>query len=155
MISIPSIVYAIKTVVATSIFFVWVVRYREILEEFKTYQLPSWLRDLVGILKLSFAIMLFSNDTYVIILGALGICFLMFAAVLTHIRVKNPFYKMLPAFGLIILNLIIIIFTYKWAFLWNIYSNIVLRLSIQLDKGACSGKFISAGISGAGLIVIK
>ena len=117
MISIPSIVYAIKTVVATSIFFVWVVRYREILEEFKSYRLPSWLRDLVGILKLSFAIMLFSNDAYVIIIGALGICFLMFAAVLTHVRVKNPFYKMLPAFGLIILNLIIIVLTYKRVFL--------------------------------------
>mgnify|MGYP000019857776 FL=1 len=113
MISIPSIVYAIKTVVATSIFFVWVVRYREILEEFKTYNLPSWLRDLVGILKISCAILLFSSDKYVIILGALGICFLMVAAVLTHVRVKNPFYKMLPAFGLIILNLIIILYTYK------------------------------------------
>ena len=113
MISIPSIIYAIKTIVATSIFFVWVVRYREMLEEFKTYKLPSWLRDLVGILKISFAILLFSSDTYVTIIGALGICFLMSAAVITHVRVKNPFYKMLPAFGLIILNLIIIVFTYK------------------------------------------
>ena len=113
MISIPSIIYAIKTIVATSIFFVWVVRYREMLEEFKTYKLPSWLRDLVGILKISFAILLFSSDTYVTIIGALGISFLMSAAVITHVRVKNPFYKMLPAFGLIILNLIIIVFTYK------------------------------------------
>ena len=113
MISIRSIIYAIKTIVATSIFFVWVVRYREMLEEFKTYKLPSWLRDLVGILKISFAILLFSSDTYVTITGALGICFLMSAAVITHVRVKNPFYKMLPAFGLIILNLIIIVYTYK------------------------------------------
>ena len=113
MISIPSIIYAIKTIVATSIFFVWVVRYREMLEEFKTYKLPSWLRDLVGILKISFAILLFSSDKYVTIIGALGISFLMSAAVITHVRVKNPFYKMLPAFGLIILNLIIIVFTYK------------------------------------------
>ena len=42
MISMPSVIYAIKTIVAVSIFFVWVVRYREIIEEFKFYKLPSW-----------------------------------------------------------------------------------------------------------------
>ena len=68
MISMFSVIYAIKAFVAASIFFVWVVRYREIIEEFKFYELPSWLRDLVGILKLSFAVMLFSNDIYVTIL---------------------------------------------------------------------------------------
>jgi hypothetical protein len=113
LISIFSVIYAIKTFVAVSIFFVWVVRYREIIEEFKFYGLPFWLRDLVGILKLSFAFMLFSNDIYVTIFGASGIIFLMVAAVYTHVRVKNPFYKMLPAFGLIVLNLIIAYYTYK------------------------------------------
>jgi hypothetical protein len=37
----------------------------------------------------------------------------MAAAVYTHVRVKNPFHKMLPAFGLSVLNLIIIFYTYK------------------------------------------
>ena len=108
-----SVIYAIKTLVAISIFFVWVVRYREIIEEFKFYELPSWLRDLVGILKLSFGFMLFSNDIYAVMLGASGIIFLMGAAVYTHVRVKNPFHKMLPAFGLIILNIVIVFYTYK------------------------------------------
>ena len=113
MIFIFSVIYLIKAFIAASIFFVWVVRYREIIEEFKFYELPSWLRDLVGIFKLSFAIMLFSNDIYVTILGASGIIFLMGAAVYTHVRVKNPFHKMLPAFGLIILNIVIAFYTYK------------------------------------------
>ena len=113
MISMFSVIYAIKAFVAASIFFVWVVRYREIIEEFKFYELPSWLRDLVGIFKLSFAIMLFSNDMYVIILGASGIMFLMAAAVYTHVRVKNPFHKMLPALGLLVLNLFITFYTYE------------------------------------------
>ena len=112
MISMFSVIYAIKTFVAASIFFVWVVRYREIIEEFKFYELPSWLRDLVGILKLSFAFMLFSDDIYVVILAGSGIIFLMVAAVFTHVRVKNPFHKMLPAFGLSVLNLVIIFYTY-------------------------------------------
>ena len=113
MIFIFSVIYLIKTFIAASIFFVWVVRYREIIEEFKFYELPSWLRDLVGILKLSFGFMLFSNDIYAVMLGASGIIFLMVAAVYTHVRVKNPFHKMLPALGLIVLNLIIIFYTYK------------------------------------------
>ena len=111
MISIFSFIYAIKAFVAASIFFVWVVRYREIIEEFKFYELPSWLRDLVGILKLSFAFMLFSDDIYVTILGASGIIFLMAAAIYTHVRVKNPFHKMIPAFSLSILNLMIILYS--------------------------------------------
>ena len=111
MISMFIVIYAIKAFVAASIFFVWVVRYREIIEEFKFYELPSWLRDLVGIFKLSFAIMLFSDDIYVTILGASGIIFLMAAAIYTHVRVKNPFYKMIPAISLSILNLMIILYT--------------------------------------------
>ena len=43
----------LKVFVAVSIFFVWVPRYHNIVEEFKTYQYPDWLRDIVGILKLT------------------------------------------------------------------------------------------------------
>ena len=72
---------------AGSIFFVWVVRYQNIVEEFRTYGLPIWLRDLVGILKLSFLIMLFSNDLSIVIFGSLGIGGLMFGALFTHLRI--------------------------------------------------------------------
>ena len=41
MIPMFSIVYALKTIAAGSIFLVWVVRYREIIEEFKAYDLPA------------------------------------------------------------------------------------------------------------------
>ena len=66
MITIASIIYVIKALVTGAIFFVWVVRYQNIVEEFKLYGLPSWLRDLVGILKLSFAFMLHIPDTIVV-----------------------------------------------------------------------------------------
>ena len=45
----------LKILVGVSILFVWVVRYHNIVEEFKLYHLPDWLRDLVGILKITFA----------------------------------------------------------------------------------------------------
>ena len=61
--------------------------------EFRTYGLPIWLRDLVGILKLSFLIMLFSNDLSIVISGSLEITDLMFAALFTHLRINNSYLQ--------------------------------------------------------------
>ena len=52
------LVEILQIITATSILFVWIVRYENIIKEFQQYQLPVWLRDLVGIIKISFAIML-------------------------------------------------------------------------------------------------
>ena len=41
-----------KIIILISILYVWVVRYQNIVDEFNSYKLPSWLRDLVGILKI-------------------------------------------------------------------------------------------------------
>ena len=49
MIPIESILLALKILVAGSIFFVWVVRYDNIVKEFEVYGLSVQLRDLVGI----------------------------------------------------------------------------------------------------------
>ncbi len=97
MISVQSFVLTLNALVSGSIFFVWVVRYQNIIEEFKFYKLPDWLRDFVGILKLSFALMLHSRDLFVVFLGSSGIAFLMASAVFTHWRVNNPIKKMIPA----------------------------------------------------------
>lgn len=113
MITITHIIYALKAVVAGSLFFVWVVRYQNIVEEFKTYRLPSWLRDLVGIFKLSFALMLFGDDSAIILLGALGISVLMLAAMATHLRVHNTFYKMAPSMSLMVICSLIATLTYQ------------------------------------------
>ena len=104
------IIYSLKALVAGSIFFVWVVRYQNIIDEFKFYGLPEWLRDLVGILKLSFAAMLFSPEITVVIIASTGIGLLMLAALITHLRIKNSFYKMLPSISLILISGIITVF---------------------------------------------
>ena len=54
IINFSSLVAMCKVLLCTSLFFVWVVRYESITKEFEEYNLPNWLRDLVGILKLSF-----------------------------------------------------------------------------------------------------
>jgi len=113
MITLTSIIYSLKAVVAGSIFFVWVVRYQNIVEEFKVYGLPPWLRDLVGILKLSFSLMLFSVDSTVIFLGASGIAVLLLAAMATHLKVHNPFYKMAPSMTLMVICGLIATLTFE------------------------------------------
>lgn len=53
-----SLAIVLQALVASSIFFVWVVRYDNIVLEFEHYGLPSWLRDLVGILKMTLSLLL-------------------------------------------------------------------------------------------------
>ena len=52
----------LTTLMFGSIIFVWGVRYNNIKDEFKDFNLPTWLRDLVGIFKLSFAVMLLNDN---------------------------------------------------------------------------------------------
>ena len=105
----------LQALVAASIFFVWVVRYDNIIQEFKQYGLPDWLRDLVGILKLTFALLLLLGiqRASLATIGSLGIAGLMGCAFAVHLRVKNPAFKMLPALTLLVLSLIIAVTNYR------------------------------------------
>ena len=105
------LVAILQIVTATSILFVWVVRYKNIIQEFEQYNLPSWLRDVVGIFKLSFAIMLLISifDERFKIIGAGGLSLLMIAAFLTHLNVKTPIYKTLPSITLLSFSVIILL----------------------------------------------
>jgi uncharacterized membrane protein YphA (DoxX/SURF4 family) len=111
-------IIALQMLVATSIFFVWVVRYDNIVEEFKQYGLPPWLRDLVGILKMTFALMLLVGIARwpFALVGSVGIVVLMGAAFATHLRIKNPPFKMLPSVTLLVLSAVIASFSYGFHF---------------------------------------
>tara|TARA_B110000438_G_scaffold53694_1_gene53860 strand:- start:5507 stop:5860 length:354 start_codon:yes stop_codon:yes gene_type:complete len=99
----PELIFdLLRILLAVSLFFVWVVRYDNIVKEFKDdYNLPDWLRDLVGIIKLSCAGMILTNNVQLQIVSLASIAFLMFAAVLVHIKIKNPVQKMIPAIVLL------------------------------------------------------
>jgi len=105
----------LQALVAASIFFVWVVRYDNIIQEFKQYGLPDWLRDLVGILKLTFALLLLLGiqRASLAMIGGLGIAGLMGCAFAMHLRVKNPVFKMLPSLTLLALSLTIAVINYR------------------------------------------
>ena len=108
------LVEVLQIITASSILFVWVVRYENIITEFQQYELPVWLRDLVGILKLSFAIMLLAGiyDEKFKLLGSSGLILLMLAALFTHIKVKNPFFKALPSLTLLTFSTLILLISY-------------------------------------------
>lgn len=104
-----SLTVVLQSFVAASIFFVWVVRYDNIVEEFKQYGLPDSLRDLVGILKLTFSILLLIGigRPLLALIGGIGIAILMAAAFVVHVRVKSPFLKRLPCLTLLIVSAVI------------------------------------------------
>ena len=108
------LVALLQIITASSVFFVWVVRYGNIIEEFEQYKLPTWLRELVGIFKISFGIMLLIGvfDERVKFIGAGGLSLLMIAAILTHLKVKNQLYKALPAVTLLSFSAIILLSYY-------------------------------------------
>ena len=106
---------SLQSLVAASVFFVWVVRYANLVQEFKQYGLPDWLRDLVGILKMTFSLMLLigiERGPFAVV-GGIGIAILMGAAFVVHLRVKNPLFKMLPCLTLLVLSTVIAWINYR------------------------------------------
>ena len=108
MISIETLMEILKIIVSVSIFFVWFVRYDNIKKEFLKYQLPSWLRDIVGILKISFCIMIHSNDSNIVIVGAVGILILMLGAAGTHIKMKSKFNQYIASVVMLLISILIL-----------------------------------------------
>jgi hypothetical protein len=104
----PEFLSVIKALVLSSVLFVWVIRYQNIVEEFKHFAYPNWLRDLVGISKITSVVLILNADPNLVKLGATVISILMVAAFLTHIKVKNPVAKMVPSLTLLGLNLLIL-----------------------------------------------
>ncbi len=98
----PTAAALLQTFVAMSVFYVWVVRYPAVLADFKDFDLPDTVRDLVGAAKLTAAFLLLGIGPIdgLEVYGAGAIAFFMAVAVVMHLRVKNPLVKMLPSMGL-------------------------------------------------------
>ena len=101
----------LKILTLSSVIFVWFVRYENIIQEFKKYGYSDKLRDFVGILKLSSVILIQSSNPLIVKLGSTTLGILMLAAVITHIKTKNPIIEMLPSFTLMIFSILFITMT--------------------------------------------
>lgn len=113
----------IKIAIAFSIMNVWLFRINKstswrgsnantMKEEFKAYGLPEWLMYVVGSLKVLFSLGLLVSISYtpIALPSAFGIAFLMFIAILMHIKIGDPIKKSLPAFIFLTLSLIVALF---------------------------------------------
>lgn len=103
------IVPILKIVVISSVFFVWFVRYQNIVEEFKVYGYSSNIRDLVGILKISSVLLIQSSNIQLVQIGSALLAFLMLAALMTHLKIKNSPLKFAPSLTLLIFSIAIFI----------------------------------------------
>tara|TARA_X000001036_G_scaffold438622_1_gene486979 strand:+ start:2029 stop:2352 length:324 start_codon:yes stop_codon:yes gene_type:complete len=98
----------IKIIISIAIIFVWFIRYDNIRKEFSEYNYPNWLRDFIGILKISFIVMLHSRTKEIELLGISGLFILMLGAVLTHIKIKSEFKKYIASVIMLILCIILL-----------------------------------------------
>jgi hypothetical protein len=96
----PTVLTVLQTFVAMSVIYVWVVRYSAVLHDFQTFKLPDWLRDVTGAGKLTGAALLLGVGEGLEGIGAAIIGSFMLAAVVMHLRAKNPLRKMMPSIGL-------------------------------------------------------
>jgi hypothetical protein len=98
-----------QVIIALSIGFVWIVRFDNIVIEFKQYGIPDRLRNLVGASKIALSTLLVTGIWYpsLVFIPALLMAFLMLCAQIAHLKVKNPLSKFVPSLLLLILSLFV------------------------------------------------
>ncbi|GIS36481.1 MAG: hypothetical protein Ct9H90mP7_4890 [Candidatus Neomarinimicrobiota bacterium] len=79
----------LKVFVAVSIFFVWVPRYHNIVEEFKPYQYQFGFKRYCRYLKINMRALLVINSVEFVLLASGTLVILMSAAFMTHMRFKK------------------------------------------------------------------
>ena len=105
MVNLMDFMMIMKIVIAVSIFFVWIVRYSNIISEFEEYGFPNWFRDIMGIIKCSAAVMLLFGTPLLTIIATVILSGLMLSAFIVHIKSRHTLVQMLPSFSLTLANL--------------------------------------------------
>lgn len=98
-----------QIIIALSIGYVWIIRYDNLVKEFKQYGIPDLLRNFVGAAKIALSTLLVAGIWYpnVVMVSALLMAGLMICAQIAHIKVKNPISKFIPSFLLLVLSLFV------------------------------------------------
>ncbi|MEY4168441.1 MAG: DoxX family protein [Blastocatellia bacterium] len=80
-------------------------------EEFQAYGLPTWFMWVVGLFKVSLAILLIAGVwiNSVSQPAAMGVSVLMLGAIAMHLKVGDPLKKSLPALSLLLLCLVTVL----------------------------------------------
>lgn len=98
-----------QLIIALSIGYVWIIRFDNIVIEFKQYGIPDLLRNFVGTSKIVLSTLLVTGIWYpeIVLIPALLMAGLMICAQIAHIRVKNKLIKYVPSFLLLLLSLFV------------------------------------------------
>ena len=94
-----------QIIVATSVAYVWIFRYDNIIKEFKQFGLSDLTRCFVGSAKIALATLLIVGIWYpsLVAVPAALMGLLMIAAQYFHFKIKNPFIKHFPSLFLLVL----------------------------------------------------
>jgi hypothetical protein len=108
----------LQLVVAFGLLNVWLIRSqqetpyrganaRTLKDEFLAYGLPLWSFYAIGFIKISAAIFLLLGlwKPVLVFPAALVVAFLMIGALCMHVKVRDPFKKMVPAFILLLCSI--------------------------------------------------
>lgn len=98
-----------QVVIALSVCYVWIVRYDNIVKEFKQYGITDLLRNFVGATKIALSTLLIAGIWYpaLVLVPALLMAGLMVCAQAAHFKVKNPMIKFIPSALLLLLSLFV------------------------------------------------
>jgi len=98
-----------QIIIALSVGYVWILRYDNLVIEFKQYGIPDLLRNFVGAFKIALATLLVAGIWYpgFVMVSALLMAGLMGCAQIAHIKVENPISKFIPSFLLLLLSLFV------------------------------------------------
>ena len=103
------LILLVQIAIAISVAYVWVFRFHNVIEEFKTFGLSDVTRNLVGASKISLATLLIAGVWHpsLVFVSSVLMGLFMVAAQGFHFKIKNTFIKHLPS--LILLTLCVFV----------------------------------------------
>lgn len=95
----------VQIAIAISVAYVWIIRFHNVVKEFKEFGLSDLTRNFVGAAKISLATTLVLGIWFpsLVLISAAFMGLFMIGAQYFHFRAKNPFIKRLPSLILLIL----------------------------------------------------
>lgn len=119
-----TLIMILQLVIAIGLINVWLLRFnkatdyrggdaKNMKEEFIAYGLPIWLMYLVGAMKIAIAIMLVLSFwvEQLLLYNLIALASLMIAALMMHVKVKDPIKKSYPALSILFMIALIMYFT--------------------------------------------
>lgn len=108
----------LQIAIALSILKVWLLNYNTIVQDFKDFQLPDWLRKVVGAVKMSLSIALIGGIwiNWLAIYTSIVIGVLMAGAILSHYFAGHSFKKSIEAVIVFILCVAVIYINTKYQY---------------------------------------